>query len=64
MFGIAGLVLGVVLALLIVAVRRKQRRIQTELAQNAAVRIIEEAKKDAAAIKKEAEIQSKDSIVK
>jgi ribonuclease Y len=52
------------LALLMVWVRRKQRRIQTELAQNAAVRIIEEAKKDAAAIKKEAEIQAKDSIVK
>lgn len=63
-FGIAGLLLGVVLALLMVWVRRKQRRIQTELAQNAAVRIIEEAKKDAAAIKKEAEIQAKDSVVK
>jgi ribonuclease Y len=35
-----------------------------ELAQNAAVRIIEEAKKDAGAIKKEAEIQAKDSVVK
>jgi ribonucrease Y len=63
-FGITGLLLGVVLALLIVWVRRKQRRTQMELAQNAAVRIIEEAKKDAGAIKKEAEIQAKDSVVK
>src|SRR5919106_1904479 len=44
--------------------RRKQWRTETELAQNAAARIIEEAKKDAAAIKKEAEIQAKDSVVK
>jgi ribonucrease Y len=63
-FGIIGLLLGVVLALLIVWVRRKQRRTQMELAQNAAVRIIEEAKKDAGAIKKEAELQAKDSVVK
>jgi ribonucrease Y len=63
-FGIAGLLLGVLLAVLIVWVRRKQRRTQMELAQNAAVRIIEEAKKDAGAIKKEAEIQAKDSVVK
>jgi ribonuclease Y len=64
LFGIAGLLAGVCLALLVVWVRRKQRRIQTELAQNAAARIIEEAKKDAGAIKKEAEIQAKDSVVK
>lgn len=62
--GIAGLLLGVVLALLIVWVRGKQRRTQMELAQNAAVRIVEEAKKDAGAIKKEAELQAKDSVVK
>jgi len=37
---------------------------QLELAKNAAVRIIEEAKKDATAIKKEAEIQAKDSVLK
>jgi ribonuclease Y len=63
-FGIAGLLVGVCLALLVVWVRRKQRRVEMELAQNAAARIIEEAKKDAAAIKKEAEIQAKDSVVK
>jgi ribonucrease Y len=63
-FGIAGLLLGVFLALSIVWVRRKQQRTQFELAQNAAARIIEEAKKDAGAIKKEAEIQVKDSLIK
>ena len=63
-FGIAGLLLGVFLALSIVWVRRKQQRTQIELAENAAARIIEEAKKDAGAIKKEAEIQAKDSLIK
>jgi ribonucrease Y len=63
-FGIAGLLLGASLVLLIVWARRKQQRAETELAQNAAARIIEEAKKDAGAIKKEAEIQVKDSLIK
>jgi ribonucrease Y len=63
-FGIAGLLLGASLVLLIVWARRKQQRAKTELAQNAAARIIEEAKKDAGAIKKEAEIQVKDSLIK
>ena len=63
-FGIAGLLLGVFLALSIVWVRRKQQRTQIELAENTAARIIEEAKKDAGAIKKEAEIQAKDSLIK
>ena len=63
-FGIAGLLLGVVFALSMVWVRRKQQRTEVELAQNAAARIIEEAKKDAGAIKKEAEIQVKDSLIK
>jgi ribonucrease Y len=63
-FGIAGLLLGVSFALSIVWVQRKQQRAEIELAQNAAARIIEEAKKDAGAIKKEAEIQAKDSLIK
>jgi ribonucrease Y len=63
-FGIAGFLLGVVFALLMVWVRRKQQRTEVELAQNAAARIIEEAKKDAGAIKKEAELQVKDSLIK
>ncbi len=44
--------------------RRKQQRTEIELAENAAARIIEEAKRDAGAIKKEAEIQAKDSLIK
>ena len=63
-FGIAGLLLVVCFALLIVWMRRKQQRTEAELAQNAAARIIEEAKKDAGVIKKEAEIQVKDSLIK
>ena len=64
-FGIAaGLLLGVLLVLSIVWVRRKQQRTEIELAENAAARIIEEAKRDAGAIKKEAEIQAKDSLIK
>ena len=63
-FGIAGLLLGVLGALSMVWVRRKQQRTEVELAENAAARIIEEAKKDAGAIKKEAEIQVKDSLIK
>jgi ribonucrease Y len=63
-FGIAGLLIGAVLALAIVWMRRRQQRIQVELAQNTAARIIEEAKKDAGAIKKEAEVQAKDSVLK
>jgi ribonucrease Y len=56
--------LGVLFALSIVWVRRKQQRTEIELAENAAARIIEEAKRDAGAIKKEAEIQAKDSLIK
>ncbi|HEY6366067.1 MAG TPA: ribonuclease Y [Candidatus Binatia bacterium] len=52
------------MVLLLVWVRRKQQHAEIELAQNAAVRIVEEAKKDAGAIKKEAEIQVKDSLIK
>ena len=63
-FGIAGLLLGVLFALSIVWVRRKQQRTEIELAENAAARIIEEAKRDAGAIKKEAEIQAKDGLIK
>ena len=63
-FGIAGLLLGVLFALSVVWVRRKQQRTEIELAENAAARIIEEAKRDAGAIKKEAEIQVKDSLIK
>ena len=62
-FGIAGLLLGVLFALSIVWVRRKQQRTEIELAENAAARIIEEAKRTRAQ-SKEAEIQVKDSLIK
>ena len=60
----AGLLLGACLTLSVVWMRRKQQRTEVELAENAAARIIEEAKKDAGAIKKEAEIQVKDNLIK
>ena len=60
--GIAGFLAGVLLALAVAWFQRKQRRSQMELAQNTAARIIEEAKKEANAIKKEAEIQARDGI--
>jgi ribonucrease Y len=63
-FGIAGLLLGASVTLSLLWTRRKQQRAEIEVAQNAAARIIEEAKKDAGAIKKEAEIQVKDSLIK
>ena len=64
MFGLIGLLLGAILTVGFVWVRRKQEKIQLELAKSTASRIIEEAKKEAAAIKKEAEIQAKDTLLK
>lgn len=59
--GLAGLVGGVILALVFTWIRSKQSQGQLESAKQGASRIIEEAKKDAAVIRKEAEIQAKDS---
>jgi ribonuclease Y len=64
LFGIVGLVGGISLALLAAWIKAKQSRMQSEQAKNSAARIIEEAKKDAAAIKKEAELHAKDSVLK
>lgn len=61
---IAGLVGGIILALGFSWFRSKQQNSQVASAQAAAARIIEEAKKDASAIKKEAEIQAKDIVLK
>jgi ribonuclease Y len=63
MFGVAGLVVGAILVALVAWLRAKQAQAQTDAAKSSAGRIIEEAKRDAAAIKKEAEIQAKDSIL-
>ena len=62
--GLAGLVGGVILALVFNWVRSKQSQGQLESAKQGASRIIEEAKKDAAVIRKEAEIQAKDSVLR
>jgi ribonuclease Y len=64
LFGLAGLVGGVILALVFAWIRSKQSQGQREAANQAATRIIEEAKKDASGIRKEAEIQAKDGILK
>jgi len=61
--GIAGFLVGALLALAVPWLKRKQQRGQMELAQSTAARIIEEAKKEANAIKKEAEIQARDSVL-
>ena len=62
--GLAGLVGGVILALVFTWIRSKQSQGQLESAKQGAGRIIEEAKKDAAVIRKEAEIQAKDSVLR
>ena len=62
--GLAGLVAGVILALVFNWIRSKQSQGQLESAKQGASRIIDEAKKDAAVIRKEAEIQAKDSVLR
>ena len=64
LFGVAGLLIGVLAVALISWLRSRHQQAQIEVAKNAVVRIVEEAKKDASAIKKEAEIQAKDSVLK
>jgi ribonuclease Y len=64
LLGIGGLVGGILLTCAVVWIRSKQARTQAEGAKTSALRIIEEAKKDATAIKKEAELQAKDSVLK
>jgi len=63
-FGIGGALGGILLAAVFAWIKSKQARMETEHAQMGAARIIEEAKKDAAAIKKEAELHAKDSVLK
>jgi ribonuclease Y len=58
-----GFILGSLVALVVAWLRRKQRKIQIELAQNTADRILEEAKKEAQVVKKEAEIQARDGLL-
>jgi ribonuclease Y len=59
---VIGVLIGVGSALVIVWIRKKQQQAELQIAQNTAARIIDEAKKDANAIKKEAEIYARDSV--
>ena len=60
--GIAGFLMGAILFLGVSWLRKKQQRGEVEQARSTAARIIEEAKKESSAIKKEAEIQGRDRI--
>jgi ribonucrease Y len=59
---VIGVLIGVGSSLAIAWIRRKQQQAELQIAQNTAARIIDEAKKDANAIKKEAEIYARDSL--
>jgi len=63
LFGGSGLFLGGLLTLCIFWIRRKQRKVQVDLAKSTATRIIDEANKEASAVKREGEIQAKDGIL-
>lgn len=60
---IASFVAGALLCAVVYWLRQKRRKDELEQAQNTAGRILEEAKKEAGAIKKDAEIQGRDRIV-
>jgi len=64
LFGLIGLIVGTGLAAGFFWLRAKQERAETGAAQKTAARILEEAKKDASAIRKEAELHAKDSVLK
>jgi ribonuclease Y len=61
--GIAGFVAGALLCAVVFWLLRKQQKADLEQAENTAARILEEAQKEAGAIKKDAEIQGRDRIV-
>ena len=62
LFIVIGLLIGVGAAVLIGWIRKRQQHGEERAAQISAARIIDEAKKDATAIKKEAEIHARDSV--
>ena len=64
LLSVIGFILGGLVFSSIFFFRRKQRQIQIELERSTAARIIEEAQKEASAIRREGEIQVKDSILK
>ena len=61
--GVVGVFIGALLFLAVSWLRKTRQRNDVEQARTTVARIIEEAKKEAAAIKKEAEIQAKDRIL-
>ena len=61
--GVVGVFIGALLFLAVSWLRKTRQRNEVEQARTTVARIIEEAKKEAAAIKKEAEIQAKDRIL-
>ncbi|HEY1235130.1 MAG TPA: ribonuclease Y [Candidatus Binatia bacterium] len=64
LFGLIVLIAGIGLAWVFFWVRAKQELAETEAAQKTAARILEEAKKDASAVRKEAELHAKDSVLR
>jgi ribonuclease Y len=64
LMGLIGLAAGIAAVLAVLWVRSRRVEAESDAARNTGARIIEEAKKDATAIKKEAEIHAKDSVLK
>lgn len=60
---VLGVVLGCLLTVAVLLVRRKQRQLQRELDRNTAARILDEARREADAVRKEAEIQARDDAL-
>ena len=61
---VVGLVVGCLLTVGVFLIRRKQHRLQSELDRNTAERILDEARREAGAIRQDAEIEAKDGILK
>ncbi len=59
---VIGLLIGAASFFIITRVRGKQQQLELQAARNTAARIIDESKKEASAIRKEAEIHAKDGI--
>ena len=60
---VLGVVLGCLLTVVVLLVRRKQRQLQREIDRNTAARILDEARREADAVRKEAEVQARDEAL-